>query len=259
MLQRHYVKHDDLVHLLDCIGVMGMNIKKIKVVWITILYFCTSWLMHSWQIPGYFSSEIEKIYFIHGMTEGYYSLYSFLLLHTTVLVLYVLLMMGEDQMHILIRFLDREGVWKIKIYSIIKYIFEFTVLHFSVDIVLLLLTYPAEDVFNSRILIYLVLFFPNVFFYYVFFISMLLLWKTMFTTWKALILTFSMAVLIAVIMYTGTVPSWNPFFFLSLLSIQMQNGVNEADLILSYINILSMDVIIVFMGLKRFHEKDYIS
>ncbi|MDE6852216.1 MAG: hypothetical protein K2J67_06970 [Lachnospiraceae bacterium] len=234
-----------------------MSIKKIRVVWVTILYFCISWVLYCWQMPGYLSSTV-KIYSIHGMAEGYYSLYSFLILHTAVLVFYVLLMMQEDQMHVLIRYLDREEVWKIKIYSIIKYIFEFTVLHFSVDIVLLLLVFPVEDVFNSRILIYLMLFFPNVFFYYVFFISVLLMLQTMFRIWKALILTFGMAVLMDVVMCTGTVPAWNPFFFLSLLSIQMQNGVNEADLILSYINILSMDVIIVFMGLKRYHEKDYI-
>ena len=140
----------------------------------------------------------------------------------------------------------------------IKYIFEFTVIHFSVDIVLLILSYPAVEVLNSQILTYLMLFFPSAFFYYVFFTSAFLMWQTMLPTWKAIIVVSGIEILIYLFMYTVVVPSWNPFFFLSLLSMQMQNGVNEADLVLSYINILSMDIIVVFMGLKRYHEKDYL-
>ena len=234
-----------------------MRCRKCKIVWITALYFCICWMLYSWNTPAYISSETVRIYSIHGMTEGYYSICAFLVLYTAALICYVLMMMREDWMYIVIRYLDRKELWKIKIYHMIKYIFEFTFIHFIVDIVLLLFSYPVSSVLHSQVLTYLLLFFPNAFFYYIFFISVFLMWQTMFPTWKAIIVTSGMAVLIYLIMYSGNIPAWNPFFFLSLLSMQMRNGVNEADLILSYMNILSMDVIVVFMGLKYYHEKEY--
>ena len=138
----------------------------------------------------------------------------------------------------------------------ILYIFQFTIIHFGVDIILMFCFYPVSEIMNSQILTYLLMFFPNVFLYYVFFTSVFLMFQVLFATEKAFLFTISIAVLIYVFMAMGIAPSWNPFFFLSTLSIQMQNGINEADLILSYTNILSLDTIAVFTGLKRYYNKN---
>lgn len=233
-----------------------VNYKKALVTMAVSLYFVVCWIICHLATPGYLSAGIDRIYFEHGITEGYYSMCSYLVLYIVALLFYFILMMREDQMYIAIRYLDREEIWKTKIVQMILYIFQFTLIHFGVDIVLMFCFYPVSDVMNSQILMYLMMFFPNVFFYYVFFTSVFLMCQVLFATEKAFLFTVGMAILIYVIMASGIVPSWNPFFFLFMLSIQMQNGINEADLILSYTNIMSLDVIAVFMGLKRYHNKN---
>lgn len=233
-----------------------VNHKKALVAMAVSLYFLVCWVICRMATPGYLSTGSDRIYFEHGITEGYYSMCSYLVLYIVALLFYVILMMREDQMYIAIRYLDREEVWKTKIVHMILYIFQFTLIQFGVDVVLMFWFYPVSEVMNSQILTYLMMFFPNVFFYYVFFTSAFLMCQVLFATEKAFAFTVSTAVLIYVIMASEIVPSWNPFFFLSMLSIQIQNGINEADLILSYTNILSLDIIAVFMGLKRYHNKD---
>ncbi len=232
-----------------------VNGSKMFVAMVAILYFVLCWILYHWNTPGYLSSGIAQIYFEHGITEGYYSMFSFLVLYIAPLLCYVMLMMRKDQMHIVIRYPDREEIWKYKVFHMIIYIFQYTMLQFGVDIVFMLCCYPLSEIMGSRILHFLLMFFPNVFFYYVFFTSVFLMWQSLFSATLSFILTAGIAVQIYLVM----VPSWNPFFFLSLLGMQIQNGVNEADVVLSYMNILSLDVIAVFMGLKRYHNKTYIS
>ena len=233
-----------------------VNCKKALVTMTVSLYFVVCWMICRLSTPGYLSSGTDRIYHEHGITEGYYSIGSYLVLYIVALLLYVILMMREDQMYIAIRYLDREEIWKTKIVQMILYIFQFTLIQFGVDIVLMFCFYPVSEIMNSQILTYLLMFFPNVFFYYVFFTSVFLMFQVLFATEKAFLFTIGMAFLIYVVMASEIIPLWNPFFFLSMLSIQMQNGINEADLILSYTNILSMDIIAVFTGLKRYHNKN---
>lgn len=234
-----------------------MYLKKTMVTVLTILCFGICWIILHWQTPGYLSSATRKIYFDHSVDGGYFSLWSFLLLDTVALLCYVVMRMQDDTMHIVIRYLDREEIWKFKILKMFQNILQFTVIQFGVDLGMMLLEYPVNDLIQSRILSYLVLFFPNVFFYYVFFICVFFICQTIFATWKAFLSTTGLAVLIYLILCSGIFPSWNPLFFLALLDIQICHGVNEADLLLSYINILSFDVIAVFMGLKRYQGKDF--
>lgn len=235
---------------------VGVKYKKALVTMAVCLYFGVFWMICRLATPGYLSSGIARLYFEHGFTEGYYSIGSFLVLYIAPLLFYVILMMQEDQMYIAIRYLDREEIWKMKIFHMILYIFQFTLIYFGTDITLMFCFYPVSEIMNSQILSYLMMFFPNVLFYFVFFTSIFLMCQVLFATKKAFLFTISTAVLIYVIIASGMIPSWNPFFFLSMLSIQIQNGINEADLILSYTNILSLDIIAVFMGLKRYHNKD---
>ena len=193
-----------------------VNYKKALVTMATSLYFVICWVICSLATPGYLSSGTERIYFQHSITEGYYSMCSYLVLYIVALLFYVILMMREDQMYIAIRYLDREEVWKTKIVHMILYIFQFTLIHFGVDVVLMFCFYSVSEVMNSQILTYLMMFFPNVFFYYVFFTSVFLMCQVLFTTEKAFLFTISMAVLIYVVMVNEIVPSWNPFFFLSM-------------------------------------------
>lgn len=233
-----------------------VNYNKVLVTMAASLYFVVCWMISRLATPGYLSSATARLYFEHGFTEGYYSMCSYLVLYIAPLLFYVILMMREDQMYIAIRYLDREEIWKMKIFHMILYILQFTLIHFGVDIALMLCFYPVSEIMNSQILTYLMMFFPNVFFYYVFFTSVFLMCQVLFATKKAFLFTISIAVLIYVVIASESIPSWNPFFFLSMLSIQIQNGINEADLILSYTNILSLDIIAVFMGLKRYHNKN---
>lgn len=233
-----------------------VNYKKVLVNVVTSLYFAVCWITCHLATPGYLSAGTDRIYFEHGITEGYYSMCSFLVLYIVALLFYVILMMREDQMYIAIRYLDREEVWKSKIVYMVLYIFQFTLIHFGVDIVLMFSFYSASEIMNSQILTYLLMFFPNVLFFYVFFTSVFLMCQVLFATEKAFLFTVGMAILVYLFIASGLISSWNPFFFLSMLSIQMQNGINEADLILSYTNILSLDVIAVFMGLKRYYNKN---
>lgn len=233
-----------------------VNYKKALVTIAASLYFVICWMICHLATPGYLSVGIDRIYFEHGITKGYYSIRSYLVLYIAALLFYIIMMMREDQMYIVIRYFDREEIWKTKIIYMILYIFQFTIIHFGVDIILMFCFYSASEIVYSQILIYLLMFFPNVFFYYVFFISVFLMFQVLFATEKALMFTISIAVLIYVVMASGIVPLRNPFFFLSMLSIQIQNGINEADLILSYMNILSLDIIAMFTGLKRYHNKN---
>lgn len=233
-----------------------VNYKKALVNMAVSLYFVVCWMICRLATPGYLSAGIDRIYFEHGITEGYFSMCSYLVLYIAPLLIYVIWMMQEDQMYIAIRYLDREEIWKTKTVRMIVYIFQFALIHFGVDFVLMFCFYPVSEIMNSQILTYLLMFFPNVFFYYVFFTSIFLMCQVLFSTEKAFLFTVGMAVLVYVVMASGIVPSWNPFFFLSMLSIQMQNGINEADLILCYTNIFSLDIIAVFMGLKRYHNKN---
>lgn len=239
-------------------GVIRMYLKKTMVTVFTVLCFGICWIVLHWDTPGYLSSATRKIYFDHGGDGGYFSLWSFLLLDTVALLFYVVMRMQDDTMHIVIRYLDREEIWKFKIFKMFQIILQFTVIQFGVDLGMMLLEYPVCDLVQSRIVSYLALFFPNVFFYYVFFICVFFMCQTIVTTWKAFLCTASLAVLIYLSLFFGIFSSWNPLFFLSLLKIQICHGVNEADLLLSYINILSIDVVAVLMGLKRYQGKDFI-
>lgn len=234
-----------------------MYFKRIMVMVITIVCFGICWIVSHWETPGYLSSATLQIYFDHGVNGGYFSLWSFLFLDTAALLFYVSMRMRDDTMHIVIRYLDREEIWKIKILKTLQNILQFTVIQFGVDLVMMLLEYPGDDLIQSRILLYLVLFFPNVFFYYVFFICVFFMCQTVFTTWKAFLCTIGLGILIYLTLLFDNFSYWNPFFFLYLLNIQICHGVNEADLLLSYINILSIDVVAVFMGLKRYQDKDF--
>lgn len=235
-----------------------MYLKKTMVIVITILYLGICWIILHWETPGYLSTGILRIYYDHGVDGGYFSLWSFLLLDTVAILFYIIMKMQDDTVHIVIRYLDRGEIWRIKILKMLQNIFQFTVIQFGVDLGMMLLEYPIHDFIQSQILSYLLLFFPNVFFYYVFFICVFFMCQTIFTTWKAFLCTAGLAVLIYLTLLSGIFSTWNPLFFLSLLKIQISHGVNEADLLLSYINILSFDVIAVFMGLKRYQAKNFV-
>lgn len=234
-----------------------MNTKKIIATIVTILYFGTYWIICSWIVNSNVSAGISQIRACHSASTGYFSLRSYFVQYIIPLLLYIILMMQEDRAYIVIRYIDRKELWKIKIRSIMKYSFHFTCIHFGMDLISMLCFYSLEDIIHSQIVLYLLFFFPNVFFYFVFFSTVFIIFHVMFSHWKALVITSGMALIYYLFMVSGVVASWDPFFFLSLLELQMYHGINETDLILAYTNFVSLDVIVIMMGLKLYRKKEF--
>lgn len=234
-----------------------MNTKKTVATIIISLYFVTYWVISGWESYSHIQIGDSWVYARHNIAAGYFSMRAYLVQYIVPLLLYILLMMQEDKAYIVIRYIDREEIWRIKIYGMMKYVFQFTLIHFGVDIVLMLCTYPLEGIINSRILIYLGLFFPNVLFYFIFFATIFLMLQVILNSWKALVFTSGLAVLYYLSVATGLILSWNPLFFLILLGVQVQRGINEADLILAYTYIFTIDIIVILTGLKLYHKKEF--
>lgn len=235
-----------------------MYFKKTMAGVITILYLVICWVVLRWETPGYLSSGMMQIYDIHRIADGYYSQHSFLVLYTAVPVFYVISRMQDDKAHTLIRYQGRKHFWKTKMLKALKCVLQVSVIQIVTDIGFMLMEFPVDEVINSRILLYLALFFPDVFFYYVFFVCVFFIWRTMFCVWKSFLCTAAMSLLMDLLLCAGLNAAWNPFFFLNALNTQIRYGVNEADLMLSYLNILSLDVIVGYIAWKRYDEMDFV-
>lgn len=224
---------------------------------IIILYFGIFWIISGWGCCSDVQTGISQIYARHTVTTGYFSMYAYLVQYIIPLLLYITLMMQEDKAYVVIRYIDREELWMIKIFGMIQYVVYFTLIHFGVNLALLFCCYPPGEVIQSRILFYLCLFVPNVFLYFIFVATVYLMFQIVFDGWAAMVLTSGLALFQYLIMVSGPDASCNPFFFLFLLGIQLQRGINEADVILAYTNVFAIDVIGIMTGLKLYRRKEF--
>lgn len=77
-----------------------------------------------------------------------------------------------------------------------------------------------------------------------------------FSNWRALVFVFLLFI-VGYFLIELEVLTWNPFFFLFLLSKQIQGGMVKGDVILSYVNIFFVDLITVIVGLKLYDHKEF--
>lgn len=233
-----------------------MCIKKIIISAGVIVFFSTYWMICNIQNVTYILPDISQIYNQHGIATGYFSLRSFLALYVVPLLLYNTLMIEQEKEFIAIRYNKREKIWYMKLFKLFICHFMFTCFYFFVDIIFMSVSYPTELIISSHILIYLVIYFPVVFLFFCFIGIVFMILQIYFSNWKALVVIFLFCIVCYFFIELEILQVWNPFFFLLLLSKQIQ-GMVKGDAILSYSNIFFTNIITVVVGLKLYDHKEF--
>lgn len=233
-----------------------MGIKKIVISIEITAFFLIYWMICNRQGTVYNQSDFSQIYDQHSITTGYFSLRSFLALYIVPLLLFNTLMMEQEKDYLAIRYIMREKLWYRKLLNLFICDFMFTCLYFMVDVILMLLFYPIELIISSRILVYLAIYFPVVFLFFLLIGIFFMALQIYFSNWRALVFVFLLFI-VGYFLIELEVLTWNPFFFLFLLSKQIQGGMVKGDVILSYVNIFFVDLITVIVGLKLYDHKEF--
>lgn len=233
-----------------------MGIKKIIISVELIAFFLMYWMICHRQGTVYNQSDFRQIYAQHSITTGYFSLRSFLALYIVPLLLFNTLMMEQEKDYLAIRYKMREKIWYRKLLNLFLCDFLFTCLYFMVDVVLMLFFYPTKLIISSRILVYLAIYFPVVFLFFLLIGIIFMALQIYFSNWRTLVFVFLLFI-IAYFLMELEVLTWNPFFFLFLLSKQIQGGMVKGDVILSYVNIFFADLIAAIVGLKLYNRKEF--
>lgn len=233
-----------------------MCIKKIISSAGIIVFFMTYWMICNMQSTAYIQTDISQIYDQHGITAGYFSLRSFLALYIVPLLLYNTSVIEQEKDYIAIRYNKREKIWYMKLFNLFICNFMFTCFYFFVDIIFMLVSYHAELIISSHILIYLAIYFPVVFLFFSLIGIVFMILQIYFSNWKALVVVFLLCIVCYFFIELEVLRGWNPFFFLILLSEQIQ-GMAKVDVILSYANIFFINIITVVVGLKSYNHKEF--
>lgn len=236
-----------------------MYIKKLYIISIgTIAFFLIYWMICNISNVTFIQTDIGQIYDQHGITAGYFSLRSFLALYIVPLLLYNNLILEQEKDYIAIRYNTRKKIWFKKMLNLFMCNFHFTCLYFFVDVVFMLATYPIKSIISSRILIYLIIYFPVVFLFFSLISIIFMELQICFSNWKALVFVFVLCIVCYFLTEFEILQTWHPFYFLFLLSKQMQGGMMKGELMLSYTTIIFFNAFFVIVGLKLYEFKEFL-
>ena len=99
-------------------------------------------------------------------------------------------MMEQEKDYMAIRYKMREKIWYRKLLNLFICDFMFTCLYFMVDVILMLFFYPIKLIISSRILVYLVIYFPVVFLFFLLIGIFFMALQIYFSNWRALVFVF---------------------------------------------------------------------